>query len=114
MKTIYVCSPLRGDIEQNIQNAREYCKYAVSEGVLPIAPHIFFTQFLDDNNPDDRQAGMEMGMEQLRTADELWVFGDTVSEGMAQEIAFAETLGKPVIEINDLRKDEIHEQTFST
>ena len=95
MKTVYICSPLRGDVEQNIINARAHCKYAVNCGVLPIAPHIFFTQFLDDNNPYERDIGIELALKQLRTADELWVFGD-VSQGMAREIDYAKALGKPV------------------
>ena len=39
---------------------------------------------------------MQFGLSWLEQADELWVFGDTVSEGMAQEIAKAKELGKPV------------------
>ena len=49
-KLVYVCSPLRGDMEANIRSARQYCEYVVKEcGAIPIAPHIYFTQFLDDD-----------------------------------------------------------------
>ena len=44
----------------------------------------------------EHAAGMQFGLSWLEQADELWVFGDTVSEGMAQEIAKAKELGKSV------------------
>ena len=43
MRLAYICSPLRGDIEKNIQKAHEYCAYAASCGVIPLAPHTIFT-----------------------------------------------------------------------
>ena len=90
---VYVCSPLRGDVERNIYKAIGYSKYIYRQGGIPLAPHVIFTTFLDDNDPRDRAAGMEMGLELLTICDELWVFGDKVSEGMAGEIAAAEELG---------------------
>lgn len=38
---IFVCSPLRGDYEINLNNARNYCLFVVREGYLPIAPHLY-------------------------------------------------------------------------
>ena len=90
---VYVCSPLRGDVERNIYKAIGYSKYIYRHGGIPLAPHVIFTTFLDDNDPRDRAAGMEMGLELLTICDELWAFGDKVSEGMAGEIAAAEELG---------------------
>lgn len=65
-------------------------------GIQPLAPHLYFTRFLKDELAAERAAGMQFGLSWLEQADELWVFGDTVSEGMAQEIAKAKELGKPV------------------
>ena len=90
---VYVCSPLRGNVERNIYKAIGYSKYIYRHGGIPLAPHVIFTTFLDDNDPRDRAAGMEMGLELLAICDELWAFGDKVSEGMAGEIAAAEELG---------------------
>lgn len=42
---VYICSPYRGDIETNSQNARAYCSLAASQGCIPFAPHLLFTQF---------------------------------------------------------------------
>jgi len=96
MKKAFICSPLRGDIEGNIKRAKGYALEAVLEGYLPIVPHIYFTLFLDDNKPTERQAGMAMGVELLKECDEIWVYGEP-SEGMSQEIKVASDLGIKII-----------------
>ena len=47
---VYVCSPFSGDIAGNIANARKYSRFAVEQGYIPIAPHLLFPQFLNDND----------------------------------------------------------------
>lgn len=102
MKKIYVCSPLSGDIENNIENAKAYCEYVVKEcGAIPIAPHIYFTQFLDDNAPDERAFGIMAGLQLLSECDELWYFGDRVSKGMVTEIIAAKEQKIPVRYVPD-------------
>lgn len=97
MKIVYICSPCRGDYERNITKAQEYCREAVDMGVLPIAPHVYFTQFLDDTIPEERKTGLEAGKELLKYCSEVWVYGiANPSEGMAAEIELAKTLGIPV------------------
>lgn len=98
---IYVCSPLRGDIERNIQRAIGYSRFVYSEGGIPLAPHAIFTQFLDDNIPKEREAGIELGLQLLSRCDELWAFGSKLSTGMAVEMATAKTLGLIVRRFND-------------
>ena len=43
---------------------------------------------------------MEMGLELLRVCDELWVFGERISEGIAGEIKRAKSLGLTVKRFN--------------
>ncbi len=93
MKKVYIASPYAGDVERNTEMARQYCRYAAELGAIPLAPHLLFTQFLDDAVPEERELGRGMGMELLTVCDELWVCGPTVSRGMAAEIAEAERLG---------------------
>ena len=97
---IYVCSPLRGDVERNIQKAIGYSRFVYSQGGIPLAPHVIFTSFLDDNIAAEREAGMALGLVLLKKCDELWAFGDKVSEGMAGEIKAAEELGLKVKRFN--------------
>ena len=58
MKLAYICSPCRGDYEKNIIKAQEYCREAMNDGLLPLAPHVYFTQFVDDTNPEERKLGL--------------------------------------------------------
>ena len=97
MKKVFICSALRGDIHGNIEKANEYCRWAMlTHGALPIAPHAYFTRFLDDNSPAERELGITAGLELLTGCDELWYFGDRVTEGMAREINMANNLGLTV------------------
>jgi hypothetical protein len=38
MKKVYICSPRRGDYENNIQRAKEFSRAAVERGCIPITP----------------------------------------------------------------------------
>lgn len=86
---VYICSPFAGDTEHNTLKAREYCRFAVEQNCIPIAPHLFFPQFMDDSDPKERELAMFMNKVILGKCKELWVFGETVSKGMAVEIETA-------------------------
>lgn len=92
MKLIYVCSPYRGNMELNTARARRYCRFVYTEGAIPLAPHLHNTQFLDESLPDEREAGLKLGLQLLRHCDELWLFGDLLSEGMEAELYEAQRL----------------------
>ena len=94
---IYICSPLRGDIEGNLERAKKYCRDVAELGHVPIAPHLYFTQFLDDHIPEERERGMEMGLSLIYLCEQLWVYGDVISEGMKQELKKARTSGIRVL-----------------
>ena len=101
---IFVCSPLRGErpyttakYKKNLRNAAAYSAEVVKEGHIPITPHLFFSAFIDDHDPQEREKGLAMSKELLRLCDEIWVFDENgTSEGMKGEIMLASTLGKPV------------------
>jgi sugar phosphate isomerase/epimerase len=87
MKVIFVCSPFQGK-QENIEKAKRYCRMLVDMGYIPIAPHVYFSQFMDDYNPEDRRRALEMNKKLLEFCDELWVFGDKITEGMREEIEY--------------------------
>ncbi len=101
MKLIYVCSPYCGDVELNTKKAREYCHFVYTQGAVPIAVHLHNTQFLNDDIPEERQAGLLLGIDLLKRCEEMWVFGDRVSEGMETEIKVAHDLGIPIFYFNN-------------
>ena len=83
---VYICSPYAGDVETNVKNARDYSRFAVDNGYIPIAPHLLFPQFLDDTKDDERQLGLFFGNALMSKCAEVWVFGDRISQGMDAEI----------------------------
>ena len=83
MDKIFICSPYRGDVKKNIENVKCYCNYFSYEGI-PIAPHLYFTQFLDEKY--DRYKGMRWWKALLAECKEMYIFADEVTEGMIEEI----------------------------
>lgn len=57
---VYICSPYSGNTEKNTENARKYSRFAVDCHYLPITPHIYFTQFMNDNIPEERDIAIFM------------------------------------------------------
>jgi len=83
---VYICSPFSGDVEGNIASAQRFSRFAVDKGYIPIAPHLLFPQFLNDNDPKERQLGLFFGNALMSKCAEVWVFGSIISPGMAAEI----------------------------
>ena len=91
---VYICSPLTGAVEENQTKTRTYCRFAVDNGYIPLAPHIYFTQFMNDANPKERDLALFMDIVLLSKCAELWVFGEIISEGMSIEIERAKRKGQ--------------------
>lgn len=83
---VYICSPYSGDTERNVDNAKRYSRFAVDRHYLPVTPHIYFTQFMNDAIPDERDISIFMNWVLMSKCVELWVFGDIISSGMKAEI----------------------------
>ena len=95
-KLVYVCSPYRGDVQENEKKAMKYCRFVIGCSMAPIAPHLLYTRFLNDSCSLERDIAMQINKILLEKCDELWVFGNKVSGGMSQEIAYAKKLGIPM------------------
>ena len=100
MKKVYICAPLAGDVERNLERVKRYTRYALMCGTAPVVPH-FYALCLDDTNPKERQIGMAAGFSLLWFCDELWVCGDTVTEGMKSEINFCKNLNIRIRYVKD-------------
>lgn len=103
MKKVYICAPLAGDVAGNLEKAKRYSEYALRCGAAPVTPH-FYALCLDDNIPEEREMGMAAGLSLLWFCDEVWVFGNETSEGMAQEIKLAHNLN---IKVRIIKEHEI-------
>jgi hypothetical protein len=97
MKVVYVCSPWRSPDEAtrraNRDRAERACREIATSGDVPIAAHLLYPQFLDDGDLIERGVGLRCALALLARCDEVRVVGDTISSGMAREIAAAEEMG---------------------
>lgn len=91
---VYICSPYAGDVEKNTYRARAFSRFAVEKKYIPIAPHLLCPQYL--NEETERWLGLKMGIVFMGKCEEIWVFGDVVSEGMAAEIDKAKRMRKKI------------------
>lgn len=93
---VYICSPLSGNVPANQRNARRYCRFAVDCGYIPLAPHLYFPQFMDDGDGAERNLALFMDIVLLSKCDQMWVFGEHISKGMSIEIEKAKRKGQPI------------------
>ncbi len=96
MNKVFICSPYRGNIEENTKSAQFFSKIIIGTGRVPVAPHLYFPQFLNEENPHERMNGIEMGLELMNVCDEVYVFGFTITEGMKFELEHARKKRIPV------------------
>lgn len=71
-------------------------------GAAPVVPH-FYALCLDDNDPKQRETGMQAGQSLLWFCDEMWIFGDELTDGMKEEIQFCKNMK---IRMKKIRKME--------
>ena len=87
---VYVCSPFRGNIDENIINARKYSRFAFDKKNIPITPHLLYPQFINDNDLFERNIAIhKINYVLIGLCKEMWVFGDVITEGMEREILIA-------------------------
>ena len=103
MKKVYICAPLSGDVEGNLEKAKRYSEFALRCGAAPVTPH-FYALCLDDSIPEEREMGMAAGLSLLWFCDEVWVFGDQTTDGMRVEIKLANNLN---IKVKTIKEHEI-------
>lgn len=108
MRKVYICSPYRvkdgAELDRNIDYAQALTKQALKAGLAPITPHLYMTQCLNEDEPEERAAGMAAGLALLKSCDFVIAgvkYG--ISEGMSAEIAAADAAGIEVVNADKLR-----------
>ena len=61
---------------------------------IPFAPHLLMPQYMDEGT--ERELALRMGIIFLSKCEQLWMFGERISNGMAYEIKKAVSMGKKV------------------
>jgi len=109
MKTVFVAHPIAGDIEGNMKKVLAICEQIHSKEIIPIAPYLVSLQYLNDEVVEDRQLGIDANHECFRRGyvDELWLFGDRISEGMKGEILLAREMNIPVVPKTEGTKNDL-------
>lgn len=114
---VYICSRYRAPTNQKFQEQLAHTKEISREVALAghevITPHLYYTQFLDDNIKEERLAGTKSAIKLLDVCDAIFVsIKDKVSEGMEAEIQAAKQKNmkiryfKNMNELKDILKDE--------
>lgn len=105
MRRVLVESPFAGDVEANVAYLKECLKDSLSRGEAPYASHLFYTQFLDDEIPEERALGIDAGLAWGMAAELTAVYQDRgISRGMIYGIEAAEAAGRP-IEYRNIEKE---------
>ncbi len=98
-RLIYIASPWRAADEvtrrHNRDRALRICREVAMAGDVPVAAHLLFPQFLDDDDPIERGVGMRCATNLLAHCDEVRAAG-ALTEGMQHELAEAARLGIPM------------------
>ena len=97
----YVCTPYRAEddeqFEKQLKHTKEVSREIVASGLDIIVPHLYYPLFLDDNEPDQREAGMASALRLLEKCDVMFVsIKQKVSQGMETEIDEAKRLNIPM------------------
>ena len=104
---VYVCSPYRGNIEENIKNARAYSRFTFEKKNIPITPHLLYPQFINDDDLFERNIAIhKINYVLIGLCKEMWVFGDEITEGMQREILVAQKRKKPIRYFSKELKEE--------
>lgn len=80
----------------NKEIAKHFCRQIAKDGKRPVAPHLFYTQFIDDENPEERRLGLDFAIKDLDECDSflLVIVDGVISSGMRGEIEHITRTGK--------------------
>lgn len=95
LQLVYICAPLRGDVERNIEFARQRAREVFQAGDIPVCPHLMFPPIADPGNETEDQAAREMGLRLVTLCQQVNAYG-ACTAGMRGELDLAERLGIPV------------------
>jgi len=102
MRTVMVISPFRASAnrtrQQHLSHAKKLCELACRAGYAPFASHVFYPQFLNEDDEKDRHLGLDCEKVWIAACNELWVWDAWgVSDGMKSAILFAKSRAVEVL-----------------
>ena len=117
MSITYICSPYRGETTEAVVRHTSYAAHLTTEairaGEVPITPHLYIPQALNDRDPEERQLALDIGLRLLCQCTRMIVglrFG--ISDGMKDEIEAAVAGGIPILWIDAKPEDIARIEAF--
>ncbi len=112
MKIVYIAHPISGNVDGNIALILEIIR-TINENepdVVPCAPYLGDVIAMDDNTPHERARGLKNGLELIKRGmfDELRLYGEEITPGMAGEIREAHNKNIPVVGMTIATQDEYY------
>ena len=96
-KLVYICAPLRGNVIENIEFARQKAQAVFQSGGIPVCPHIILPTNTGPDCSAQTEAARRMGLRLVESCQMVNVYGSTVTEGMQAEISRARERDIPVV-----------------
>lgn len=101
MKVVYIAHPIGGDVENNIKKVIKICREVnlTETDVTPFVPYLSDLYALNDSKTEERERGFKNNFNLLNKGfiDEIWLYGNRISNGMRAEINLCIELGIKVI-----------------
>ena len=104
-RKIYICAPITDDLDESIRKVKRYAEYVLKCGMAPVIPHFYYLCMGQIGKKElDTIRSACTGL--LWYSDEVWIFGDEVTDNMERELQFCKTLNVRTRKIRnkDLRK----------
>ena len=95
MRTVVMESPFAGDVEDNTRYALACLRDCLERGEAPMAGHLLYTRVLDDDEPRERELGINAHIAWIHDCEAVVVYENKgISRGMRLAIDFAESYNK--------------------
>ena len=116
LKKVFIAHPIRGDVPDNLRRVCEICRALHTADVMPVVPYLATLAYFKDGNPKERELGIDAGLEYIRSGfvDELWLYGDSITDGMWREIFAAFDACVPVVPKTEGTKKALTEANLCT
>jgi len=87
-KKVVIESPYSGDTKKNLAYLNLCMLDSIRRGEAPIASHKLYTDILNDDDPEERSLGINLGFAWLKVADLVAFYTDLgMSRGMSLSLA---------------------------
>ncbi len=85
-KKVYICASW-----EDLDKIKEYVRYTLKMGVAPVVPQ-YYQLALDMSIPEERKEVKSASTSLLWFSDEIWIFGEQLTEEMKEVIGFGKNM----------------------